>query len=95
MVNATSTTIILSWQPPLIQNQNGDITGYILNVTVLETGESEEVLTESTSYTLDPAMPNTLYTAAVAAQTSAGRGPFSATVSVHTLEDGNAMQSVI
>ena len=84
---------MLSWQPPPVEDQNGDITGYILNITVLETGESEEVLTESTSYTFDPVMPNTPYTAAVAAQTSAGRGPFSATVSVHTLEDGNTMHS--
>ena len=84
---------MLSWQPPPVEDQNGDVTGYILNITVLETRESEEVLTESTSYTFDTVTPNTLYTAAVAAQTSAGRGPFSATVSVHTLEDGNTMHS--
>jgi len=89
VVNTTSTAIVLSWQPPPIEDQNGAITGYVLNVTLLETGETEEVLTGSTNYTLDPVMPNTLYTAAVAALTSAGRGPFSATVSAHTLEDGN------
>ena len=91
MVNATSTTIILSWQPPPVEDQNGDITGYILNVTLPDTGETQEVLTESTNYILDPVMPHTHYTAAVAAQTSAGRGPFSAIVSVHTLEDGNTI----
>jgi len=89
--NTTSSTIVLSWQPPLIEDQNGDITTYVLRLTTLETGESQEVLTESTNYTLDPVSPNTLYTAVVAAQTSAGRGPFSAVVSVHTLEDGNTV----
>ena len=91
VVNTTSTAIVLSWQPPPIEDQNGAITGYVLNITLLETGESQEVLTGSTNYTLDPVMPNTLYTAAVAAQTSAGRGPFSAVVSVRTLEDGNTI----
>jgi len=71
--NATSSTIVLSWQPPLIGDQNGDITTYLLRLTTLETGESQEVLTESTNYTLDPVSPNTLYTAVVAAVTSAGR----------------------
>jgi len=89
--NATSNTIVLSWQPPLIEDQNGDITTYLLRLTTLETGESQEVLTESTNYTLDLVSPNTLYTAVVAAVTSAGRGPFSAAVSVHTLEDGNTV----
>ena len=90
VVNATSTTIVLAWEPPPIEDQNGDITSYVLNVTILETAEIQEVLTQYTNYTLDPVAPNTLYTAAVAAWTSAGRGPFS-TVSVHTLEDGNTV----
>ena len=89
--NTTSTAIVLSWQPPLTEDQNGDITTYVLRLTTLGTGESQEVLTESTNYTLDPVSPNTLYTAVVAALTSAGRGPFSAAVSVHTLEDGNTV----
>jgi len=78
VVNATSTTIVLAWEPPLIEDQNGDITSYVLNVTIMETAEILEVLTQYTNYTLDLVTPNTLYTAAVAAQTSAGRGPFSA-----------------
>ena len=86
--NITSTTVYLLWQPPLSEDQNGVITGYTLNVTSLETGETEELFTESTAYMLGPVNPHTLYAAAVAAQTNAGRGPFSAVISVQTLEDG-------
>ena len=88
MVNITSTIIHMSWEPPLSEDQNGVITGYTLNVTSLVKGETEELFTESTGYVLDPVSPYTLYSAAVAAQTDAGRGPFSASVSVQTLEDG-------
>ena len=70
------------------EDQNGIITGYILNVTSLEMGETEELFTESTGYILDPVRPYTLYSAAVAAQTDVGRGPFSVSISVQTLEDG-------
>ena len=78
----------MSWQSPLTEDQNGVITGYILNVTSLVTGETEELFTESTAYILDSVSPYTLYSAAVAAQTDAGRGPFSVSISVQTLEDG-------
>ena len=88
MVNITSTTIHFSWEPPLTEDQNGVITGYILNVTSMVTGETEELFTESTGYILGPVSPYTLYIAAVAAQTDAGRGPFSASISIQTLEDG-------
>ena len=88
MVNITSTIIHMSWEPPLSEDQNGVITGYILNVTSLVMGETEELFTESTGYVLDPVSPYTLYSAAVAAQTAAGRGPFSTSIFVQTLEDG-------
>ena len=88
VVNVTSTTIHFSWQPPLREDQNGIITGYLLNVTSHETGESKHIFTESTAYILYSISPFTLYTAAIAAQTSAGKGPFSGMTSVQTLEDG-------
>ena len=88
VVNVTSTTIHFSWQPPLREDQNGVIIGYMLNVTSRETGESKHIFTESTAYILYWVSPFTLYTAAIAAQTNAGRGPFSGMTSVQTLEDG-------
>lgn len=88
VVNVTSTTVHFSWQPPLREDQNGIITGYLLNVTSHETGESKHIFTESTAYILYSISPFTLYTAAIAAQTNAGRGPFSGMTFVQTLEDG-------
>jgi len=64
------------------------ITGYVLNVTSLKTGTTQQIFTQSTAFTLESLSPHTVYTTAVAAGTSAGRGPFSAKVSVQTLEDG-------
>ena len=88
VVNVTSTTIHFSWQPPLREDQNGVITGYMLNVTSHETSESRQIFAESTAYILYSVSPYTLYIAAIAAQTNAGRGPFSSMTFVHTLEDG-------
>ena len=85
VVNVTSTTVHFSWQPPWSEYQNGVLTGYTLNVTSLETGETEELFTESTAYMLGPIDRHTLYTAAI---TNAGRELFSALLSVQTLEDG-------
>ena len=95
VANVTSTSIHFSWQPPLSEDQNGVITGYTLNVTSLETGETEELFTESTAYMLGSVNPHTLYAATVAAQTNAGRGPFSSLISVQTLEDGVLFIEVI
>jgi len=86
-VNISSTAICFSWQPPHFEDQNGLITGYVLNVTSLKTGTTQEIFTHSTIYTLESLSPHTVYTTAVAAETSAGRGPFSAKVSVQTSED--------
>ena len=88
VVNVTSTTIHFSWELPLSEDQNGVITGYTLNVTSLETGESKQIFTKSTVYALYSVSPYTLYTAAIAAQTNAGIGPFSAVTPVLTLEAG-------
>ena len=88
VVNVTSTAIYFSWQLPLSEDQNGVITGYTLNVTSLETGESKQIFTKSTVYALYSVSPYTLYTAAIAAQTNAGIGPFSAVTPVLTLEAG-------
>ena len=84
----TSRSVYLTWSPPLPEDQNGDITGYIINVTVVETGERFQLFSETNSLTLHSLRPYTTYICVIAAVTSAGVGPFSTTFVVRTPEDG-------
>ena len=92
----SSTSVELSWTPPL--DPNGNITGYhieYLPVTENGTHDNREVnittpvmnytdlSVSTTSYTVTGLEENTLYHFTVSAETSAGRGEGS-TVSVRT-----------
>ena len=65
------------WSPPHIENQNGIIQMYILNVTEVASGEEFQLSTYTTSITIDGLRPYHLYTCAIAAGTTVGVGPFS------------------
>lgn len=82
----TSTTITLTWEAPEVENQNGIITGYVVIVTVMETGESFQRSSTTNSLTVVSLRPYTTYVCAIAAETSAGVGPFSITIIVQTDE---------
>lgn len=86
----SSTSIFLSWDPPLPGERNGDITGYVINVTDLNTGETQQFLTSlASNRTFDNLGPFTVYLATISARTAVGVGPFSGISNVRTLEDGN------
>ena len=87
----SSDTITLTWDPPLVQNQNGLITDYIVNYTALDTGEITQVLTSARSLTVNSLAPFSSYAFIVAARTATGAGPFSTDVTVQTLEDGKSV----
>ena len=84
----TSETISLSWGPPDVQSQNGIITGYLINVTAIETGETFQVSSATTNLVIQSLRPFTMYICVIAAETSAGTGPFSISLSVQTSESG-------
>ena len=65
------------------------ITGYVVNITELETEEATVVFTESLNLTLYSLRPFTTYSSVVAAQTVAGNGTATHFLSVTTLEEGN------
>ena len=94
MIDATSDTIHLYIIPPPDQDQNGIITGYIIEY--FSSRETESILIEidSTQYMLE-AVPYTNYTLRVAALNSAGQGPFSEYLLVETLQDGTCLYFVI
>ena len=81
-------SITLTWGLPLLEDQNGVITGYVVLVTQANSGQSYQVNSNTTNLNLTSLTPNSLYTFAVAAQTRRGRGPYSNSVTLHTSTDG-------
>ena len=87
--NALSALIIqITWQPPPLPQQNGVITGYVINVTSLDTGLSQQLMSTATNLQVPNLTPFTNYVCIVAAKTAIGVGPFSTVVNVQTLEAG-------
>ena len=79
---------VLTWAPPLPDQQNGIIIGYIINVTILETNETFLLFSNTTSLTVNGLRPFRNYMCIIAAQTSVGTGPYSAVFTVITPQDG-------
>ena len=90
----TSTTLVLSWQPPAPENQNGIIVHYIVNITEMETGRLLSfTAVNMTTLSVPMLHPFYTYTCIVAAVT-VGIGPYSATVEVELPEDGKQVYTV-
>jgi hypothetical protein len=86
-VNALSSrTALLMWQPPNNDQLNGVLTGYVINVTEIETGNQNQILTQGAQYTLHDLNPFYHYSFLVAAVT-VGQGPFSAIFSLQMPQD--------
>ena len=84
----SSDTIVLTWDPPLMQNRNGIIRDYIINVTALDTEENSQYITSDRNLTLGSLLPFNSYAFIIAARTAVGAGPFSTVVTIRTFEDG-------
>ena len=75
VTEVTSSRITVQWGPVDCIHRNGDITGY----SVQYGNETASVSGEGT-YVISGLMPSTNYSIQVAAETSAGTGPYSAAV---------------
>ena len=92
----SSRSITFTWDPPLFEDQNGVITGYIINVTEIEMEESFELFSDSESLTADFVRPFSSYLFKIAGQTAIGTGTFSDPITIMTLEDGrNSLYLVV
>ena len=85
---ATSRSAVLRWDPPFLQEQNGIITGYVIEINALGIGETSQLSTVFLNRTIDDLFPFTTYQLRIAASTSIGTGPFSPAFTITTLEDG-------
>ena len=86
----SSTSISLTWALPLLGERNGEITGFVLNITNLDSEETQQRTTSGMDFAIviTELRPFTIYMATIAATTAVGMGPFSSVVSVQTIEDG-------
>ncbi len=83
----------LSWEPPPNENHHGVIIQYVINVTVVETGERFQLTSETTYLEVTNLRPYRTYVCVIAAATSVGLGPFSSAFIVRTPEDSECIKS--
>ena len=86
-----SSTVLITWLPPIPEHWNGIITAYIVNIFLDDNDTVPQQYTTSTlSVTLVGLHPFSTYVVAVAAKTGVGRGPFSSGLRIQTSEDGKS-----
>ena len=85
-ISINSTSILVSWSPPL--SPNGIIINYIVIVTEVETGMDLTLNTTDTEVLITYLQPHTGYSVVVFAETSAGVGESSSSLAFITDEEG-------
>ena len=87
-VSVNSRALSLTWSPPPPEDQNGIIRNYLVNISVVESGEHFHQLTSNTTVlVVDELQPYYTYSCIVAALT-VGTGPFTEASVVQLPEDG-------
>ena len=83
-------TLYFSWEPPLLEQQNGVIIGYVVNIISDDIGMMFQIYSDSNATNISATLftPYTVYRCAVAATTVPGTGPYSDEVLILTPEDG-------
>ena len=90
LTTVTSQSFTVMWQPPPLEEINGDIQHYTLLIVESETGRQFEVTTNETQITISSLHPYYHYMCRVRAKTSQP-GPYSVAISVHLLEEGTLL----
>ena len=88
--DVTSTSAVISWDPPPYEDQNGVIISYTISVSVQETGESFIYTTSDTTYSFTALKPYRTYDITIAASTSVGTGPYSDIFMLTTAESSKS-----
>ena len=79
--------VVLVWAPPPMDQQNGIIRRYIVNITTNDSGEELITYSQITTALVLNLDPFTTYTCSVSAETVAP-GPYSSAIMFQTAEDG-------
>ena len=85
-----STAILFTWEHPLVSGRNGNITGYSLLLTELETNITTSYRQTGARIELvvGSLHPFYQYQCVIAAETRVGRGPYADSFITRTLADG-------
>ncbi|XP_077201130.1 receptor-type tyrosine-protein phosphatase delta isoform X32 [Paroedura picta] len=86
--SATSSSVLLTWQPPILSERNGNITKYTLlyrDINVAHHPTEVPIVPADTIMTLSSLKPDTTYDVKIRAYTSKGPGPYSPSVQFRTL----------
>ena len=96
-LNVTSSSFTLTWNAPPFEEQNGDIVGYMVQVTLHNSrpDERSHVTVTALSFTVTSLTQNTRYNASVAAMTRVGTGPYSAPISIDTMKLGTSIHKMV
>lgn len=89
VIALNSSTVQVSWDPPLIHTQNGPISGYVLSITGINSDEEFELYSYQDINTIivTNLHPFYTYTYTIAAN-GTGVGPFSPALSLQMPEEG-------
>ena len=88
MSDITSSSAVIFWSPPPLDQQNGLIIGYTVNVTEVQSGEVFQLVSFTTQVTANELSPFTTYSVVIEAYTAVGSGPSSTPYTFMTGEDG-------
>jgi hypothetical protein len=92
-VTTSSFTLVLTWNAPPFEQQNGDIIGYIVNLTLHNSRSVEYSHLNTANVTAVSFIATYLgqdmrYEASVAAMTRVGVGPYTAPILIKTMKLG-------
>ena len=92
--NISSQSAEISWNPPLQEESNGIIVSYVVTVTKQGTDNHLQLISTTTTSTLNMLSPFTTYIVTVAASTVIGLGPTSTQLRFTTAEDGKKISTL-
>lgn len=91
VIPRSPTVLQTTWSPPPVEQQNGLLIGYVVELTETATGRTRTNQTNGTTFQWDSLHPDYAYQCRVAAQTDAGTGPYTQYVSVEMPEAGKSL----
>ena len=88
VISVDPASLLLSWQPPLVKNCNGPITGYVLQIAMVGSYENMIVnVANDLTFAMSGLLANVEYSVIMAAVNANGTGPFSKPVIETSGED--------
>ena len=89
-----SRSLLLAWESPLADVQNGIIREYLINISVAETGGKFQHRTTNTTLIVEGLHPHYTYSLVISAVTISP-GPYSEVYTVQMPEDGRSLGCIM